>query len=413
MPVSDDEALVQFAAAASAAPASAASRAAALERLAAFLPRAGHAYAAGRNTDDGPDRPAAVSRLSPCLRHRLLTEQEVVAATLAQHGSAAAKFVQEVLWRTYWKGWLEMRPAVWSRFLLERDLQRESLADTRAIADAERGATGIDCMDQWARELVATGYLHNHARMWFASIWIFTLRLPWTLGADFFLRHLLDADAASNTLSWRWVAGLQTAGKTYLATAENIARFTNGRFAPVGLATRAPPLTEAPLPPAASLRPSEEHDPRQPALLLVTHEDLHPESLFEPGTGVEAAIVAADPALLWGEAARAFASTAARDARSRVAARFVVPTLDLERLDADALAATAHDCGAQQIVTAYLPVGPVADVANALAAALAERGITLLQRRREWDERLWPHATRGYFAFRERIPTILGGLGLA
>jgi deoxyribodipyrimidine photo-lyase len=65
------------------------------------------------------------------------------------------------------------------------------------------------------QELVETGYLHNHARMWFASIWIFTLRLPWELGADFFLRHLLDGDAASNTLSWRWVAGLHTKGKHY------------------------------------------------------------------------------------------------------------------------------------------------------------------------------------------------------
>ena len=72
--------------------------------------------------------------------------------------------------------------------------------------------------------------------MWFASIWIFTLRLPWALGADFFLRHLIDADAASNTLSWRWGAGLQTVGKTYLARTENIARYTNGRFAPRGLA---------------------------------------------------------------------------------------------------------------------------------------------------------------------------------
>ena len=61
--------------------------------------------------------------------------------------------------------------------------------------------TGIEGFDDWARELVDTGYMHNHARMWFASIWIFTLRLPWALGADFFLRHLLDADAASNTLS--------------------------------------------------------------------------------------------------------------------------------------------------------------------------------------------------------------------
>lgn len=114
------------------------------------------------------------------------------------------------------ESWLEMRPAVWSRYLDERQRQRDGLADTSALADAEAGNTGIEGFDDWARDLVAMGTLHNHARMWFASIWIFTLRLPWAFGADFFLRHLVDADPASNTLSWRWVAGLQTAGKTYL-----------------------------------------------------------------------------------------------------------------------------------------------------------------------------------------------------
>ncbi|MCK7502530.1 MAG: hypothetical protein MZW92_81430 [Comamonadaceae bacterium] len=89
--------------------------------------------------------------------------------------------------------------------------------------------------------------LHNHARLWFASLWIFTLELPWALGADFFLRHLLDGDPASNTLSWRWVVGLQTPGKIYLARADNIARFTAGRFPAVtGLATAARPLREVP-----------------------------------------------------------------------------------------------------------------------------------------------------------------------
>ncbi len=75
----------------------------------------------------------------------------------------------------------------------------------RAYERAVEGRTGIDGFDDWARQLVETGWLHNHTRMWFASIWIFTLRLPWALGAAFFLRHLLDGDPASNTLSWRWV----------------------------------------------------------------------------------------------------------------------------------------------------------------------------------------------------------------
>ena len=204
------------------------SRAEALQRLARFVPAAGRIYERERNTDAGPEQPSRVSLLSPYVRHRVITEYEILAEVLADHSlSVAEKFVQEVLWRTYWKGWMEMRPSVWARFLQERDRHRDSFHDQRAIADAENGSTGIEGFDDWAKELVETGYLHNHARMWFASIWIFTLRLPWTLGADFFLRHLLDADVASNTLSWRWVAGLQTVGKTYLATTDNISWYCN------------------------------------------------------------------------------------------------------------------------------------------------------------------------------------------
>jgi deoxyribodipyrimidine photo-lyase len=79
---------------------------------------------------------------------------------------------------------------------------------TQPLGGATFGRTGIACFDQWTGELLETGYLHNHARVWFSSIWIFTLRLPWKLGADFFIRFLNDGDSASNTLSWRWVAGL-------------------------------------------------------------------------------------------------------------------------------------------------------------------------------------------------------------
>ena len=63
--------------------------------------------------------------------------------------------------------------------------------------------------------------------MWFASIWIHTLELQWELGADFFLKHLLDGDPASNTLSWRWVAGIHTKGKNYIARKSNIEKYSN------------------------------------------------------------------------------------------------------------------------------------------------------------------------------------------
>ena len=390
------------------------SRAMALNRLAEFVPAAGRLYDVGRNTDAGPDRPGAVSRLSPYLRHRLITEQEVVAHVLAVHNlNAADKFIQEVLWRTYWKGWLEMRPSVWRRFLDERDRQRDAFHDDRAVADAENGRTGIEGFDDWARELVETGYLHNHARMWFASIWIFTLRLPWTLGADFFLRHLLDADAASNTLSWRWVAGLQTVGKTYLATSDNIARYTNGRFTPVGLAREAIALTEPPIEPARDLAEQPPHDRAQTSILLVTHEDMHPESAFDGATGFHSILVACDPALLWGGGARRFVGISAADAAVRVAAHYGCRANMIERVDAAALIAAAHAAGARRIVTLSAPVGPIADALARFAPVLASEGVTLAQVRRDWDSAFWPHAKKGFFAFKERIPALLRQNGLA
>jgi len=240
-------------------------RHAALERLSAFLPHAGKDYAAKRNYDLPEQGHPHVSGLSPYLRHRLLTEEEVVEAVLGRFSmSSAEKFIQEVLWRSYWKGWLELRPSVWSDYrnsldaALSRLSQDPDLAEQ--VAKAEQGETGIDVFDGWMRELRDTGYLHNHARMWAASIWIFTLRLPWELGADHFLRHLLDGDPASNTLGWRWVAGLQTRGKNYVARASNIEKFTDR---PIGSGldrlARDPAPLDGPLPQAAANRQRAEH----------------------------------------------------------------------------------------------------------------------------------------------------------
>ena len=152
-----------------------ATRAEAEARLEAFIPRMGRRYAAERNYDNGPGKHASVSALSPWLRRRLLLESDVAAAALAAHGpEAAEKFVQEVLWRGYFKGWLERRPGIWASYVsgLEADLAGAASNSglRRALEAAETGTTGLECFDAWARELTDTGYLHNHARMWFASI---------------------------------------------------------------------------------------------------------------------------------------------------------------------------------------------------------------------------------------------------
>jgi deoxyribodipyrimidine photo-lyase len=224
-------------------------RAAARQRLLEFLPRAGEHYKQRRNFDHGTERHDSVSCLSPWIRHRLLLEGEVAQAAFECHGVAAGKFIDEVFWRTYFRGWMAHYPNVWVRYLRAvreaRDTVDRDAGLAKRLQHAEAGDTGNAAFDHWARGLVTTGYLHNHSRMWFASIWVFTLRLPWVLGADFFLRHLLDGDPASNTLSWRWVCGLHTRGKIYLARRDNILRFTEGRLDPgPGLAQHAEPLWE-------------------------------------------------------------------------------------------------------------------------------------------------------------------------
>ena len=145
------------------------------------------------------------------------------------------------MWRTYWKGWLELRPNVWTDYLIELNKIREDFKDNQNYKNAIEGKTNIECFNYWVNELKENNYLHNHTRMWFASIWIFTLELPWQLGAEFFMQHLYDGDAASNTLGWRWVAGVQTQGKHYLASEWNIKKFTNNRFNNIKLNENAPP----------------------------------------------------------------------------------------------------------------------------------------------------------------------------
>ena len=180
--------------------------------------------------------------MSPYLSHRILTEYDVIKRVLQKKSYRnVEKFIQEVYWRLYWRGWLESRPQVWSDFL--GDLK--SLEKNKFYYDAIEGLTDIKCFNYWVKELRENGFLHNHTRMWFASIWIFTLNLPWQLGAEFFLKYLSDADSASNTLSWRWVAGIQTKGKHYLAKKWNIEKFTNGRFSPAALNENAVPVNDS------------------------------------------------------------------------------------------------------------------------------------------------------------------------
>ena len=219
-----------------------ASRAAALNKLNNFVEENLAEYSKLRNFDFGPEKRTNVSCLSPYITHGVINEREIIEKSLSKFSfSKNEKFIQEVLWRTYWKGWLELRPNVWTDYLIELNKIREDFKDNQNYKNAIEGKTNIECFNYWVNELKENNYLHNHTRMWFASIWIFTLELPWQLGAEFFMQHLYDGDAASNTLGWRWVAGVQTQGKHYLASEWNIKKFTNNRFNNIKLNENAPP----------------------------------------------------------------------------------------------------------------------------------------------------------------------------
>ena len=399
-----------------------ATRRGAFAALTDFMPRAGAEYALRRNFDLGPGRHSNVSVLSPHIRHRLIGEVEVLDAVLRHHGAAdAARFIEELFWRTYFKGWLEHHPTVWTDYRATIRGLIDMLETNAGLRDryetAVNARTGIDCFDAWVSELVTTGYLHNHARMWFASIWVYTLELPWQLGADLFYRHLADGDPASNTLSWRWVCGLHTRGKTYLARATNIVSYTGGRFVPGGkLAGEAPPLKEArthslrPLPATQAIPADLRYG------LLVTEEDCSLETVIpgcSPVAVMGAVATASRSPLPIGGPAREFATQAVADGTERAAIHYGIPAQSVHGSKwGDALVAWSRSRNLDAVVTAYAPVGPVAERLAQARRVLAEHGVELLQHRRTYDSRTWPHTTRGYFRLKARIPALLGEFGL-
>ncbi len=427
-------------------------RAVGLERLEAYLPVLGE-YAHTRSYT-APES-GGVSGLSPYLRSRLLLEEEVVRAAIgAGSGAGPRKFIDELAWRTYWKGWMEMRPRVWIRYRreVERLLAELDNGARERYRQIVSGESPFDCMNSWTRELVNTGYLHNHVRMWYASIWIFTLRLPWELGADFFLRHLLDGDPASNTLSWRWIAGLHTSGKHYLARSANIRKYTHGQFDPSGLSgdSRQPDFTPEPAAPLPSLEPLSgallPSLSSSPCGLLVTGDDLVPEigALAQCPFSSIALFHAneADSELRLCETVRAFRAEAASDCADRLASHWGGELVRIGHDDELAFRAKASPgsyvsrptpmriyCGSVDAWTTAVrhwavrehlnavrvlqpPVGPMRERMARLRVELRRAGVRLIEHRREWDDIHWPHCVKGYFAFRKGLPDRLRQFGM-
>ena len=396
-------------------------REAGLKRLKEFAPFAGETYSNKRNFDFSFTKKNSVSALSPWIKHRLITEEEVLIEILKYHSPhSAMKFIQEVFWRGYFKGWLEQHPTVWSHHNEKLIKEYTKLENNKFVREnymsAINGETGIECFDFWCEQLKSTGYLHNHVRMWFASIWVFTLKLPMELGADFFMLHLIDADAASNTLSWRWVSGLHTKGKAYAARATNIEKFTNGQFNPSGqLVEDINPLTENIDHPLVTL-PQLDKSIQKDAVLLVTEEDCSPETSLET-KDLEVKIL---PLYLekkyprWIEpnnSVRFFSNTAVQNTCQRLG------QLGVEKIDktkwTDAILEASDKLGTKNIIIPKVPVGAVKSKLRKVKKNLAEHDIYIYEHYKNYDIYTWQHASKGFFKLKKQIPNILHQLGLS
>ena len=362
-------------------------RQSALQRLEEFGQSGAAAYARTRNFVQAGH--GNVSRLSAALRHRLLSEEEVIAAVLATHRfSAVEKFVQEVVWRTYWKGWLEQHPGVWDDYV-------------RLASERPPEVPSDVTMKRFTEELRATGYLHNHARMWWAAWWCHQQGLPWAAGARFFFDHLLDADAASNTLGWRWVAGLQTPGKAYLARRDNLAKYWQDHGALEGIDDHV--RARIPAETADRSRSSLPEYPEVPPALegkvaLVGHADDLSFETTPLGAVRPAAVALIDqPGETDSAVKRAWRSRAMDDASARWTAHY---GKDVSRLPLwDALAAWVGESGCDALVLMAPFVGPDADAWRPVRQTLRDAGFRVVECRRAWDQRLFPAARAGFFPF--------------
>ncbi len=388
-------------------------RSGALAGMRAFLPNC-RVY--GRDRNFVMKGHANVSRLSPMLRHRLLLEDEVADAAIAAHGfGRVEKFVQEVYWRRYWKAWLSLRPQVW----------QEACGVPGPCAETDAGAMALRVMaadsgnaviDHFSRELVESGYLHNHARMWVAAWWIHHAGLPWQWGAAFFMQHLLDGDPASNTLSWRWVAGLQTPGKTYLARRANLEKYLDAAWVAEfgsGLSdfeNPQPRLPESIARPEISVPdlPMAKPISEVPTGLWIHEEDLMPEHSPVGALRVDAILVAGHSAgwqrhgysrkrVEWLESALADATCRATKHWQQVAGYETPENL------AGRLVAWAGAHGLRQIVTLRPDVGPLNDELPEIQRVLDDAGIHLALFDRPGDLALRPLARRGFFDFWKKL----------
>ena len=372
----------------------------ALNRLEDFSNNKLGKYAADRNFDPGPENRNNTSLLSQYISHRIIDEQETIRSAYQKFPfKKIEKFVQEVFWRTYWKGWLEMRPQVWDDYNQDlNNLQNE--LNSSNYKEALEGNTKIPCFNDWVLELKEFGYLHNHARMWFASIWIFTLGLPWQLGADFFLKHLLDGDPASNTLGWRWVAGLHTKGKHYLASEWNINKFSAKKYEHLNLNEQA----------------QAKHEDRSYDIQPILFDEINSEHSLFVFHNLDCSLHLVKKEMNYNHYALIdFTSLLKKENYSpkvldfKIRSNQYLTTILKEQFNSQTIIQNKDDLqtfikekNIKNIIFPYLAVGYENDFIKEI-----KKECNIYYLARDYDKYCWQFSTKGFFKFKEQIPKIM------
>lgn len=175
-------------------------------------------YSSTRNYING-----TVSYLSPYISRGILSTKFILSELLKKgyKPSQIEKFIQELAWRDYWQQvWISKGDAINSD-LKHKQTSVSNTSIPKAIVEAN---TGIEAVDKAIKDFYKTGYLHNHLRMYIASIACNIGQSHWKVPAQWMYYSLLDADWASNALSWQWVAGAN-ANKKYVANQDNINKY--------------------------------------------------------------------------------------------------------------------------------------------------------------------------------------------
>ena len=352
-------------------------------------------YGSKRNFDLGPPHPN-VSKLSPFIRRRFLSEKEILKTIFPKYSlNSVDKFVQEIFWRTYWRGWLEFHPIVYADF--DKKIKQYEIPKK----------TGIKCFDHWTEELLDTGYLHNHARMWYASIWIFTLKRSWEEGAKFFSDYLIDWCPASNTLGWRWVAGLQTVGKNYIARSENIKTFTNNKFYPKNQ------LNEASCPISSEINLNEnvisniQYDKvdiksldKSILGLVLTNNDLSLHKSINKNIDHFAKCLF----YMKGETK----SNLVKNFEKDLFLNILKDIPDCEFISSfDELVIWAKSKKIENLIIPFETVGNKILNNENLLSRLKSKDINCIFYLRNWDKLAFPYAKKGFFPFKKKIPELL------